>query len=497
MITGNGVEKMREQYRPVIGLEIHVALDTESKMFCACVNAFGSTPNTDVCPVCLGLPGSLPVTNARAIELGITCARALGGQVAPRTYFERKHYHYPDLPKGYQISQYAAPLSIGGELVVDDSHSGEEVRVRIRRVHLEEDAGKSMHSRQSGHTQLDFNRCGVPLAEIVTEPDITSCAQARRFLEELRAIMRTAGVSRVRMEEGELRCDVNFNLVHVKAGQEITRTQISEIKNLNSFRAVQRALEYELMRHRSALEAGDGLLHETRHWDADREVTYAARTKEQAHDYRYFPDPDLPPILIERELVDYLAAGIPELPRARRRRLRETWGIEWSQAEILVEEPEMADFFESAIAEGAEPSEACKWIVGEIAGYLNTVDTTLGALPFSAADLAALLRLVEDGAISGKIAKEVWLEVMEGGGSPEAIVERRGLRQISDDAILEQIIEEVVAEHPEAAEDYAGGKDKTLGFLVGQVMQKTRGQANPQKVNEMIARRLRGGRDDN
>ncbi len=482
------------EYRPMIGLEIHVALATRSKMFCGCSTEFGAPPNTNVCPVCLGLPGSLPVINARALELGIMCARAVGGQVQARMHFERKNYHYPDLPKGYQISQYAVPLAIGGEVVLDDVEDAER-RVRIRRVHLEEDAGKSTHSAETGHTLLDFNRCGVPLAEIVTEPDIRSPGEARAFLEELRALLRVAGVSEVRMEAGELRCDVNFNLVRSAGGDGLEGTEISEVKNLNSFRSVQRALEYEVSRHREAIRGGEPLVHETRHWDEERGITYAARSKEEAHDYRYFPEPDLPPISVEPDLAQYLAAQVPELPRARRRRFRNEFDLGSYDARALVSEAELADFFEEAVAEGADPKDAANWILGEVRGHLNATGDSLADLPVTPRMLAALLSLVAAGEISGTMAKDVWSEAVETGRDPVSSVEESGLRQISDEETLDALVEEVIEENPDAAEEFTAGKEKALGFLVGQVMKKTRGQANPQLANERLRKALRNGSD--
>ncbi len=479
-------------YLPTIGLEIHVALATESKMFCGCSTEFGAAPNTHVCPVCLGLPGSLPVVNAKALELGIMCARALGSQIRPRTYFERKNYHYPDLPKGYQISQYAVPLAVGGELVLDRP-DGEERRIRIIRVHLEEDAGKSTHSTTTGRTQLDFNRCGIPLAEIVTEPDIVSAAEAREFLEELRSVLRTTGISEVRMEEGELRCDVNLSLCREGNAKGPDHTEISEVKNLNSFRSVERALQFEERRHREALDAGDTLSHETRHWDEDRGVTYSARSKEEAQDYRYFPEPDLPPVVIDPELADYLAAQIPELPRERRKRFREEYGLSPYDAEVLVSQPDLADFFERTVAMGAPPKDTANWILGDISAYLNAEKVSIGEAPVGPEHLEDLLSLIDGGEISGKMAKEVWEETMREGARPSDVVEKRGLRQISDESTLETIVAEVIRENPKAAEDYRSGKDKALGYLVGQVMKKTRGQANPAVANEKLRDMLRDG----
>ncbi|MFO8060698.1 MAG: Asp-tRNA(Asn)/Glu-tRNA(Gln) amidotransferase subunit GatB [Bacillota bacterium] len=468
---------MKEQ-QVLIGLEIHVALATQSKMFCGCSTAFGGRPNSQVCPVCLGLPGSLPVLNRRAVELGLAAALALEAEIYPRMQFERKNYHYPDLPKGYQISQYAAPMAERGRMVFT-SAGGEDKAVRIRRVHLEEDAGKSIHA--AGGTLLDFNRCGVPLVEIVTEPDLHAPESTRAFLEQLRELLHRVGVSEVRMEEGELRCDVNINVVGPRG-----RTEITEVKNLSSFRGVERALRYEVARHREAVAAGDSLYHETRHWDEDRQVTIPARTKEESHDYRYFPDPDLPGVTVGQAWVRKIASRIPETPRHRRQRLQREYGLSSYDAAVLVRDGQLADFFEETVSHGADPKEVANWAMGEVSAYLNARGVTLEDLPAAPEDLARLLQMIASGKISGKIAKEVWLAMAGEGGDPEEIVSERGLSQISDDSVLEELAEKVIGQNPDVVRDYLGGKEKAVGFLVGQIMKETRGKANPQLVNEKL-----------
>ncbi len=475
----------------LIGLEIHVALATESKMFCCCRTAFGHPPNTQVCPVCLGLPGSLPVLNRRAVELGLMAALALEAEIHPDMQFERKNYHYPDLPKGYQISQYAAPMAERGQMTFTTA-DGDDETVRIRRVHLEEDAGKSIHVADG--TLLDFNRCGVPLVEIVTEPDLHAPAETRAFLEQLRALLHRIGVSAVRMEEGELRCDVNINLVGSGGGTEIT-----EVKNLSSFRGVERALRHEVARHREAARSGDRLHHETRHWDETRELTVPARTKEESHDYRYFPDPDLPRVTLQRAWVDEIDSRIPERPRDRRLRLQREYGLSGYDAGVLVGDEHLADFFEEAVSEGADPKGAANWVMGDIAAYVNAHGVSLRDLPVAPADLAALLQMIDEGQISGKIAKDVWVIMAGEGGSPDDIVRQRGLAQISDDTLLEELAAEVIRENPAVVRDYLGGREKAIGFLVGQIMKKTRGKANPRLVNGKLREaleRLRGREDD-
>lgn len=475
------------EYQVKIGLEIHVALATDSKMFCGCSTAFGDPPNANVCPVCLGLPGSLPVLNRQAVELGMTCGLALECEVNPQMLFERKNYHYPDLPKGYQISQLVAPLAEGGQFEFSDEE-GQLQTVRIRRVHLEEDAGKLLHDRRQ-QTLVDFNRCGVPLAEIVTEPDIHSAAETRTFLEELRALLRAVGVSAVRMEEGELRCDTNINVIG-GSETEAVRTEITELKNLNSFRGVERAVLWEVNRHIKALQRGDTLTHETRHWDEDAGVTVSARAKEEAHDYRYFPEPDLLAFSLDGEWVDRLAGDMAETPRRKRARLQKQYGVDEYTSRVLVSEDDLGDFFEQAVNAGGNPEEVANWLMGEVQGYLNAEELTLQQLEVTPEQLVAMLKLVDSGEISGKMAKELWPRMAETGRDPGQLVQQMGLQQISDEQRLEELIGQVLDENPDAVVDYAAGKERVVGFLMGQIMQRTQGQANPQLANEKLREAL-------
>ncbi len=477
------------QYEVMIGLEIHVALATDSKMFCGCSTAFGDPPNENVCPVCLGLPGTLPVLNRRAVELGLTCALALNCDIHPAMRFERKNYHYPDLPKGYQISQLVEPMSEDGHFLFTDDN-GEEKTVDIRRVHLEEDAGKLVHTAGEKKSRVDFNRCGVPLGEIVTEPDLKSAGDTRAFLEQLRALLRAVGVSDVRMEEGELRCDTNINVICREGGKESARTEITELKNLNSFRGVERALNWEVTRHKEALQKDCTLTHETRHWDEDVGITQSARAKEQAHDYRYFPEPDLLPVNIDEDRVNKLNEQMPETPRERRTRLQEEYGLTEYDASVLVGEEELGEFFEDAVAQEGDPKEVANWLMGEIQGYLNAEETSLSQLDVTPVQLVQMLEMVESGEISGKIAKDLWPEMAETGRDPRELVEKMGLKQISDEQQLEVLAEEVIEENPEAVSDYLDGNENVVGFLMGQVMKKTQGQANPQLANETLRKAL-------
>ncbi|MDQ7793602.1 MAG: Asp-tRNA(Asn)/Glu-tRNA(Gln) amidotransferase subunit GatB [bacterium] len=480
------------KYDVAIGLEIHVELATRTKLFCGCPSRFGAPPNTLVCPICLGLPGSLPVLNRRAVELGILAALALGAEVAAESVFARKNYFYPDLPKGYQISQYERPLATGGELSWEGP--GGPRTARIRRVHLEEDAGKSLHGEDAarsgsaaGYSLLDFNRCGVPLIEIVTEPDLTSPEDARAFLETLRQLLAYTDVSDVKLEEGSLRCDANVSLRPAGAAQPGVPV---EIKNVNSFRFVQRALAYEIERQAARLAAGHPVARETRQYREATGSTESLRSKEQAHDYRYFPDPDLVPVAVDPEWIESLRRSLPELPEARRARYRSQYGLTAQEAALVTASLPLAGFFEATVAGGADPREAANWLVGELARLLNAHAADPSALKIGPGHLVELLGLLAAGVLSRPLAKEVFEESFLSGRRPADIVQARGLSQTTDEAELARQVEAVLAAHTGPAGDYRAGKERALGFLVGQVMRATGGRANPGTVNRLLRDRL-------
>jgi aspartyl-tRNA(Asn)/glutamyl-tRNA(Gln) amidotransferase subunit B len=477
------------RYETVIGLEVHVQLSTSTKMFCGCAVDFGAPPNTLTCPVCLGLPGSLPVLNRRAVDLGLRTALALGCRVQPESQFHRKNYYYPDLPKNYQISQYQykdhPPLATAGVLRLP---SGGGLRaIRIRRVHLEEDTGKLVHGE--GRSLVDYNRCGTPLMEVVTEPDLRSPEEARLFLGHLRALLQFAEVTSGRLEEGTLRCDANLSL-QPPGGPPGIR---SEIKNMNSLRSVERALRFEEARQRRLVEQGGAVVQETRHWDEDREITFSSREKEEAQDYRYFPEPDLVPLQIDEAWTKRILSSLPELPDARRRRYVEELGLPEHDAGLLTATRAMAEFFEETARLFAKPKIVGNWLIGDVAAYLNAEGREIEDLPIRPAHLAGLLSLVDSARISGRSAKEVLEEMLRTGRPAEAIVQERGLAQISDEAMLGAVVQEVIAEHPGPVRDVRAGKEQALTFLVGQVMKRTRGRANPAVANRLIREQLRGG----
>jgi aspartyl-tRNA(Asn)/glutamyl-tRNA(Gln) amidotransferase subunit B len=480
-------------FESVIGLECHVELSTRTKMFCGCRNEFGAPPNSNVCPVCLGLPGSLPVPNEEAIASIIRIGLALDCEIAPDSLFHRKNYFYPDMPKDYQISQYDLPVCVGGHL--DIEVDGTKRRIGITRVHMEEDTGKTTHAGASGrigqaeYALVDYNRAGVPLVEIVSEPDLRSPEDARAYFAELRSTLEVLGVSDVRMEEGSMRCDANISTR--RAGWDALGTKV-EIKNLNSIRSLERALRYEQERQRTALEAGDVLVQETRHFDEGTGTTHTLRSKEEAFDYRYFPEPDLPPLAPGSAWVEELRAGLPELPAARRTRYVEEFGVTADQARILTHAGATATFFEETVALGAKPSAAANWITQDLAGLLNTTRTELEDTKVTPQHVADIVRLVGDGTISATGAKQVLEDALQTGEPAETIVERRGLKQVTDTSALEAWVDEAIAENPEPVEQFRRGKEGALNAVLGQVMKRSGGSANPKVVRELLLRRLSG-----
>jgi aspartyl-tRNA(Asn)/glutamyl-tRNA(Gln) amidotransferase subunit B len=477
-------------YEPVIGLEIHAQLQTASKIFCGCSTAFGAPPNTHVCPVCLGFPGALPVLNRAAVDLGARAALALGCRINPRSIFARKNYFYPDLPKGYQISQYELPLASEGMVAFTGPHGA--VRVGITRVHMEEDAGKSLHEAADADrkTSLDYNRSGVPLIEIVTEPDLRSAADAAEFFTRLRAILVWLGVNDGNMEEGSLRCDANVSIR--PAGTAPLGTK-AEVKNLNSFRFLQKALEFEIERQIEVLEGGGRIRQETRLYDSAAGITVSMRSKEQAHDYRYFPEPDLPPVDISEARLAEIVRTMPELPEARRQRFVEAYRLPEYDAGQLVQSRALSDYFEDAVRAGAPPKAASNWMMGELARALNARGLDIADAPITAPRLAGLLALVERGTISVSIAKGVFEKMLSSPASADEIVAADGLAQIDDESALRVTIDGILAQNDDAVAQIRAGKAATFGFLVGQVMKATGGKANPKRVNELLKRAIEGG----
>jgi len=477
---------MPHEYEAVIGLETHVELLTESKIFCSCPNRFGEAPNTNVCPVCLGLPGSLPVLNKKALELALRAALALNCHISTYSKFDRKNYFYPDLPKAYQISQYDLPLARDGYL--DLVKEGRFVRrVRIERLHLEEDAGKLLHSSGEGLSFVDYNRCGVPLIEIVTAPDLRSPEEARLFLELLKKVLLYTGVSDCKMEEGSLRCDANISLRPV--GSDLLGHKV-ELKNMNSFKAVQKGLEYEIARQTEILRSGQQVFMETRRYEEERGITLEMRGKEKEHDYRYFPEPDLPPLVLEEQFIAGIKKGLPELPLQRLQRFMDDYGLTPYQAEIIISSKSLADFYEETLKLYPHPQTVANWLMGDLLKLLNSTGKDILETPFSPAHFSALLKLLEAGTLSGRLAKEVLEESFLSGKSPKEIVKEKGLEQISDEETLHQVISWVLEANQSAVKDYTAGNKKAIAFLVGKVMQQTRGQANPRLVTELLERKL-------
>lgn len=472
-----------ERYEMVVGLEVHVQLKTATKAFCSCSAAYGAPPNTNVCPVCLALPGALPVLNAHAVELATRAAIALGCTVHPVSIFARKHYFYPDLPKGYQISQYDQPLATGGSLSID------EQAVRITRVHLEEDAGKSIHDRYPAATAIDLNRAGVPLIEIVSEPDIRSASAAGHYLRALKRVMEYTGVSDVNMEEGSLRVDANVSARMRGATALGTKT---EVKNLNSFSNVERALAAEYVRQCAVLVAGGRVEQQTMLWDGVHGTVRPARSKEASHDYRYFPEPDLPPLVVTTEWVDGVRRGLGELPAARAARYGAQYGLGAGDVAALIDKPRVAEYFEAVAAAHGDAKAAANWVLGEVLAALNASNGEIDDFRVRPPALAGLLDLVRDGTVSHAAAKTVFGEMVRGGEPAAAVAQRLGVTQVGDDTALNQWIDEVMAENPTEASRYLAGERKLQGPLVGRIMKKSQGRADPKRVNQLLAARTGG-----
>lgn len=475
-------------YIPTIGLEVHVQLKTKSKIFCTCANAYGKEQNTDVCPVCLGLPGVLPVVNKTAIELAYTTAIALNCTVYPVSIFARKNYFYPDLPKGYQISQFEEPLSRNGNL--DIPVNGSWKKIGITRIHLEEDAGKSVHpeGRESvNESRIDINRCGIPLIEIVSEPEIDSPAEAFEYLKRLKQTLLYIGVSDCNMEEGSLRCDAN---VSVRPENKVELGVKTELKNLNSFRYVEKALEYEIERQIAVLTNGKTIQQQTLAWDAAADTIVLMRSKEGSDDYRYFPEPDLIPVIVDEDWLNTIKNGMPEMPRAKKERFVKQFGIPEKNAEVLTSTRELADYFEEAAKNAREYKKLSNWILSEVLMVLNKKKITIKDFSVPPKDVAGLLDLIERSTISGKIAKEVFQEMVDTGNHPNDIIKKNGLEQISDTASLDKVIDDVLNSHNKETTEYLNGKEKLFGFFIGQIMKNTQGKANPGVVNAMLRDKL-------
>ena len=476
-------------YEAVIGLEIHSELKTSTKIFCGCATSFGADQNTHVCPVCLGLPGVLPVVNKRVVEFAIKAGLATNCTINNYSKFDRKNYYYPDLPKNFQTSQYDLPIAEHG--YVDIEVEGEKKRIRLTRIHMEEDAGKLVHSgttiKDSATSNVDYNRTGVPLLEIVSEPDMSSAAEARAYMEKIKSILEYIDVSNCRMEQGNLRADINVSLRPAGIRTLGTRT---EMKNINSFKALEDAIAYEIERQTEVLEDGGHIVQETRTWDPARGITLSMRSKEEAHDYRYMPEPDLPPIVTTDEQIAKYRAELPELPAARQERLAKDYGLSSYDAGVITASRQMAEYFDAVIADGADAKLAANWMMGDLAKNLNAEGKTIEDSPVDAKRLGDMIQLISKGTISSKIAKKVFEEMWTSPDAPEKIVKDKGLVQITDTKAIEAIVDAVIAANPKPVADYQGGNKKAIGALVGQVMKQSKGKANPAMVNQLLAAKL-------
>lgn len=473
------------QYEAVIGLEVHAQLLTKTKIFCSCSTQFGAEPNTQVCPVCLGMPGVLPVLNKKAVEYTIKTGLVMNCKISPYNRFARKNYFYPDLPKGYQISQYELPICENGylEIKVD----GKKRKIRIKRIHLEEDAGKNIHD-PSGYSFVDFNRTGVPLMEIVSEPDIRTPREAALYMKKLRTILRYLGVCDGNLEQGSLRCDANVSVKPAGSKELGVKT---EIKNINSFRYVEKALEYEIKRQIKLLENGEKIIQETRLWDSQTGTTQSMRSKEEAHDYRYFPEPDLVPVIVSEEWIEKIRKELPELPDQKFERFVKEYALPEHDAEILTEEKALAEWFEEAVKLGGKPKEVANWIMVELLRLLNEEGKEITECAITPAQLVEVINLVEKGTINRNTAKDVFEEMYKTGKNAQRIVKEKGLTQISDEAVIVEIIKEVINKNPKEVERFKSGEEKLLGFFIGQAMKLTKGKANPKLVNNLLLKILK------
>lgn len=480
------------RYESVIGLEVHAQLLTESKIFCGCSTKYGSPPNTQTCPVCLGMPGVLPVLNKKAVEYAIKMVLAVGGTVRPESIFARKNYFYPDLPKGYQISQYEKPLATGGFIEIETDSVRK--KIGITRIHLEEDAGKSLHpeGESDGDTSVDMNRCGVPLLEIVSEPDITSPQEAYLYLTKLRQIVEYLGICSGNMEEGALRCDANVS-VRPKGAKEFGVN--TEVKNMNSFRGVEKALTYEIIRQIEILDAGGTVEKQTLLWDEKKQMSLTMRTKEESHDYRYFPEPDLITLATSDEWIDEIKKSLSELPDEKKQRFVTEYKIPEYDAGVLTSSKELADYYEECVKNHPDPKKVSNWVMGEVLRELNERKIEIKNFKIAPTDLTDLLKQTDEGTISGKMAKEIFSQMAQTGKSASQVISEKGLAQITDEKDLSRIIEEVLTENPESVKMYVAGKEKLFGFFVGQVMKKTQGKANPKLVNEVLKAKLSENRE--